>query len=42
MGVIGGGGGTRSRPCNSGWHNIKLYKHFTIIPPLKQFIKFKI
>jgi len=36
------GEGTRSRLCNSGWDNLKLYKHFTIIPPLKQFINFKI
>jgi len=30
-GWLWGGGGTRSRLCNRGWHSLK---HFTIIPPL--------
>jgi len=30
-----GGGGTRSRLCNNGWHNLELYNNFNIIPPLK-------
>jgi len=39
----GGDGGTISRLCNSGWHNLGLYK-MTIKPPftLNQFTMFKI
>ena len=33
--VFWGGGGTRSRLCNSGLHNFELYNNFIITPPLK-------
>ena len=42
LGEVGGGGRTRSRLCDSGWHNLELYTNFTIILPLKQLIEFKI
>ena len=35
LGWMGCGGETRSRLCNSGWHNLELYKNFTIIITLK-------
>jgi hypothetical protein len=41
LGGVGVVGGAISRLCDSGWHNLELYKHFTITAPLKQFIKSK-
>ena len=35
LGGLGCCGGTRSRLCDRGWHNLELYKNFTIIITLK-------
>ena len=43
QGIRGGSGGTRSRLCNSGWHNLELYTNFTTtgMTDLKFFCEFQ-